>query len=264
MNFPGMGQDGPRGVIFPLWPLRPSGSGGRPVDREGKLVKARDAILAAIRSALPQPWDGGDPTDGRVRDYRRNGILDPPGLLDLLESRLKDYKASVTRCLVPELPFVVSQRLAQLGGGVVVVPQGLPHAWVQEVPDGHPFIRRDRDPKLLETNELAAARGTVSGCSLAIAETGTLVLSGSAREGRRAITLLPDHHLCVVFSHQVVETVPEGIEEISAMVVQDQAPITLISGPSATSDIELIRVEGVHGPRELDVILVEDSQGDYQ
>ncbi len=231
---------------------------------EARDGEARDAILKAIGHATSNVWDeeaAADPTVVR-RNYRRKGRLESTGLIDLLEDRLKDYKASVTRCLDSELPGVIAQRLSQLGEGVVVVPRGLPGAWLQEIPDGHPFIRRDQDPEPLETNELATARGAVSGCSLAMAETGTLVLSSSAREGRRAITLLPDYHLCVVFSNQVVETVPEGVEEIRALAVQNQAPITLVSGPSATSDIELIRVEGVHGPRTLDVILVENSQGD--
>lgn len=228
------------------------------------MSEARDAILSAIRRSPTAPELGGDPWNptGVARGYRRKGRMDSAGLMDLLEDRLKDYQASVSRCSVPELSRVVAERLNSLSGGVVVAPRDLPQGWLTGVPEGEILIRRDQDPDALGTTDLAAARGAVSGCSLAIAETGTLVLASGATEGRRAITLLPDYHLCVVFSHQVVETVPEGVDEIRALAVDDRAPITLVSGPSATSDIELIRVEGVHGPRTLDVILVENPQGD--
>lgn len=228
------------------------------------MSEARRAILNTIRRCLPTPGLGSDPSDprGMRRRYRRKGKMDSPDLMDLLEARLRDYRASVSRCSGRELSRVLAERLASLSGGMVVAPRDLPQSWLTGVPAGDILIRRDQDPDALEPTELASARGAVSGCSLAIAETGTLVLASGATEGRRAITLLPDYHLCVVFSHQVVETVPEGVEEMRALAVDARAPITLVSGPSATSDIELIRVEGVHGPRTLDVVLVENSQGD--
>jgi L-lactate dehydrogenase complex protein LldG len=118
-------------------------------------------------------------------------------------------------------------------------------------------VFRDGDPRLLTREELARACGVLTGCFLAIAETGTLVLNGGPGQGRRALTLLPDYHLCVVNEDQVMETVPEAVAAIGEGLEKRRFPVTLISGPSATSDIELIRVEGVHGPRTLDVILVE-------
>jgi len=106
---------------------------------------------------------------------------------------------------------------------------------------------------------LASAGAVLTGCALAIAETGTFVLDSGSRQGRRALTLLPDHHVCVVLSSQIVEIVPEAIRALAETVRDRQAPLTFVSGPSATSDIELERVEGVHGPRVLDVILVEEG-----
>ncbi|MCJ7629821.1 MAG: LUD domain-containing protein, partial [Longimicrobiales bacterium] len=114
------------------------------------------------------------------------------------------------------------------------------------------------EPETLSNAQLSSAHGVLTGCALAIAETGTLVLDGGPTQGRRVLTLLPDYHLCVVFQHQVVELVPEAMAVMKGAEMGTRPPITLISGPSATSDIELIRVEGVHGPRTLDVILVED------
>ena len=129
------------------------------------MVEARDAILRAIGHATSNVWNeeaAANPTVVR-RNYRRKGRLESTGLIDLLEDRLMDYKASVTRCLDSELPGVVARRLSQLGEGVVVVPRGLPGAWLQEIPDGHPVVRREQDPEPLETSELATARGAVSG-----------------------------------------------------------------------------------------------------
>jgi L-lactate dehydrogenase complex protein LldG len=126
------------------------------------------------------------------------------------------------------------------------VPAGLPAAW------------RPKDLELVEDaaltpHELDALDGVVTGCTLAIAETGTIVLTSAPEEGRRALTLVPDLHVCVVQETQVVELVPEAFATLAAGA---RRPITLVSGPSATSDIELSRVEGVHGPRDLVILVV--------
>jgi L-lactate dehydrogenase complex protein LldG len=119
-------------------------------------------------------------------------------------------------------------------------------------------LLRDTDPVTLSKGQLASVHGVLTGCAAAIAETGTIVLDSGPAQGRRSLSLLPDYHLCVVEARQVVEVVPEGVAHMVGAVAERGAPVTLVSGPSATSDIELMRVEGVHGPRTLDVILVEE------
>ena len=133
-----------------------------------------------------------------------------------------------------------------------MIPPDLPAGWR---PDGV-ALRVDHG---LSTAELDEVDGVLSGCAAAIAETGTLVLDGLGASGRRAITLVPDHHICVVRVDQVVAIVPEGVARIAPSVLEHRSPITFVSGPSATSDIELNRVEGVHGPRHLHVLIVSDD-----
>ena len=219
---------------------------------------ARDAILSAIQLAVA----GGEATEGGAevpREYCRRGTTGPKAVLDLLQERIEDYRAEVIRCRSHEIPGVLSRRLSQRQVCRVVAPSDVPEAWLESLGDGEVEILRDGSPKLLTVSELAASQAVVGGCALAIAETGTLVLDGGVTQGRRALTLLPDFHLCVVFQGQVVETVPEALQALEQTQAGAPRPLTFISGPSATSDIELIRVEGVHGPRILDVILVEDS-----
>ena len=204
---------------------------------------ARDEVLARIRSAL-----GPDPQVPEVtRGYRTSGEH-PPGaaeLLDLLTDRLVDYKAGVTRCTAEELPRAIAEVLARTApGGRLVVPAGLPGEWT-----GSADVLRDDGTAT--TDALDAVAGVVTACAVAVAETGTIVLDAGPDQGRRALSLVPDLHLCVVRADQVVQTVPEAVGRLEAT-----RPLTWISGPSATSDIELNRVEGVHGPRTLEVLLV--------
>ena len=204
---------------------------------------ARDEVLARIRSAL-----GPDPLVPEVsRGYRTSGEHGPgaPQLLDLLVDRLVDYKAGVTRCTADELPGAVAEVLARTApGGRVVVPPALPAEWT-----GAADVLRDDGTT--STDELDTVAGVVTACAVAVAETGTIVLDAGPDQGRRALSLVPDLHLCVVRADQVVATVPEAVARLEAT-----RPLTWISGPSATSDIELNRVEGVHGPRTLEVLIV--------
>ena len=204
---------------------------------------ARDEVLARIRSAL-----GPDPQVPEVsRGYRTSGEHGPgaPELLDLLVDRLVDYKAGVTRCTADELPGAVAEVLARTApGGRVVVPPALPAEWT-----GAADVLRDDGTT--STDELDTVAGVVTACAVAVAETGTIVLDAGPDQGRRALSLVPDLHLCVVRADQVVATVPEAVARLEAT-----RPLTWISGPSATSDIELNRVEGVHGPRTLEVLIV--------
>jgi L-lactate dehydrogenase complex protein LldG len=182
-----------------------------------------------------------------ARGYRTSGEHGPgaPELLDLLEDRLVDYKAGVSRCTADEVPASVGALLGRLAaGGRLVVPPDLPEAWTA----GADVLR---DTGTVSTAELDTVAGVITACAVAVAETGTIVLDAGGDQGRRALSLVPDLHICVVRADQVVQTVPEAVARLDA-----RRPLTWISGPSATSDIELNRVEGVHGPRTLEVVLV--------
>jgi len=206
-------------------------------------MSSRDLVLARIRRAV------GDPESVPVvREYRHGGDLTPggPELLDLLEDRLVDYRAAVRRTTPAGIAAAVRSVLDEHHADRVAVPAGLDPGWVPgaTVDDG-----------TLSADELDELDAVVTGCAVAIAETGTIVLDASPDQGRRIISLIPDLHVCIVASDDVVQLVPEALTRLDP-----QSPMTLISGPSATSDIELQRVEGVHGPRRLEVVLVDSRQ----
>jgi L-lactate dehydrogenase complex protein LldG len=171
--------------------------------------------------------------------------------MELLVDRLHDYDAQVLEVGRSEVADAVARRLTARGVRRLVVPAGLrADAWV----DGFEFVPDDG----LSAVELNAVDGVVTECTAAIAETGTIVLQNAPGQGRRAISLVPDYHLCIVDAAKVVETVPEAMERLAATA---GLATTFISGPSATADIEMTRIKGVHGPRFLDVILVQESIG---
>ncbi|WP_217199993.1 LutC/YkgG family protein [Streptomyces buecherae] len=191
---------------------------------------------------------GGAPRDGVARDYLRvHGERTAAERVGLLATHLADYRAHVHRTDAAGLPDTLAALLAARGARRVAVPEGLPADWLSAsaatpVPDTPALGARDLD----------AVDSVVTGCAVAIAETGTLVLDASPGQGRRQLTLVPDHHVCVVHvPEQVVDSLPQALERLVP-----HRPLTWISGPSATSDIELSRVEGVHGPRTLDVVLL--------
>jgi L-lactate dehydrogenase complex protein LldG len=167
------------------------------------------------------------------------------GVLELLEDRLRDYDAMVFHCERRYFASCVAQRLAELSKRRIVVPVGVPVEWL---PEGFEFVVDEK----LATTDLDVVEGVLTGASIAIAETGTVVLQDVPGQGRRTISLVPDYHLCLVCADDAVETVPEALRRL-----QDTAGLatTFISGPSATADIEMTRIKGVHGPRVLDVIL---------
>jgi L-lactate dehydrogenase complex protein LldG len=198
---------------------------------------ARDAILARTREAIGATT-AADPV---VRAYRTTGALDVGARIELLRERLLDYRARVELAAEAELREVVEE-IAH--GGRIGVPPGLPASWRPE---------NAIEDHGLDAHELDKLDGVLTGCTVAIAETGTLVLAGGPMEGRRALTLVPDLHICVVHADQVVETVPDGFAALRGL---ERRPLTFVSGPSATSDIELQRVEGVHGPRTLAVVVL--------
>ncbi len=163
-----------------------------------------------------------------------------------------EYRAQVRGCSEAELPQTIAQLLA---GEHAILPPGLPAAWLSNY--GQPGGPHATDSGQSH-RELSGFGAVVTGCAVAIAETGTVVLDHGDRQGRRALTLIPDHHICVVYESQVVDSMPQGVAVLGAAVRAGQ-PLTFISGPSATSDIELSRVEGVHGPRRLDIVLVSSG-----
>jgi L-lactate dehydrogenase complex protein LldG len=204
---------------------------------------AREAVLERIRAALADR-----PTSVTIpREYELT-LARSIDLASLFVDRVDDYRATVERTTAEGLPAVLASTLAGHAARRIATPAGVPDAWlaaaagVERVPDEPPLTHA----------ELDALDGTITGCAVAIAETGTIVLDGSPDQGRRALSLLPDLHVCVVRLDQVVGTVPEALARLDP-----RRPQTWISGPSATSDIELQRVEGVHGPRRLAVILVD-------
>ncbi|MDP9394862.1 MAG: LUD domain-containing protein [Actinomycetota bacterium] len=209
---------------------------------------ARAEILARIDRAL-----GVRPAPSPVeRHYRTAGsvFLPPEALLEQLVERLVDYRASVRWARPSTLAGTVAVALAERGVRRLVVPAGFPAAWLAPARD----VAQVGDEPPLSPYDLDRTDGVVTTCAVAIAETGTLVLDAGAGQGRRALTLVPDYHLVVVAVDDVVPTVPDAIARLDPT-----RPLTWISGPSATSDIELDRVEGVHGPRTLEVLVVEEG-----
>ncbi|MEV5241734.1 LUD domain-containing protein [Streptomyces cinnamoneus] len=215
---------------------------------------SRERILGRIRRALADVPSYERPADHPVpRDYlRTHGSRTPADSVDLLADNLSDYRATVHRTDSAGLPALLAELLARRGARSVAVPPGLPNGWLTDA-----AVEMVVDSPSLTTGALDAVDSVVTGCALAIAETGTVVLDGGPDQGRRRITLVPDHHVCVVrVADQVVDSVPQALERLSPA-----RPLTWISGPSATSDIELDRVEGVHGPRTLEVVLlIEDGR----
>jgi L-lactate dehydrogenase complex protein LldG len=208
-------------------------------------VSARDEILRRIRTALADVPAAEVAEEVAVpREYRRRHH--DRGLTDLFAERVADYRAVVARVTEAKLPAAVAAALA--GRPRLVVPDGVPDTWLSALPAGVELLR---DTPPLDHGTLDKAGAVLTGCAVGVAETGTIVLDAGPTQGRRALSLLPDFHLCVVRLDQVVADWPDALAALDP-----SRPLTLISGPSATSDIELNRVEGVHGPRTLHVLLL--------
>jgi L-lactate dehydrogenase complex protein LldG len=197
-------------------------------------MSSRDVILGRVRAALRD----APVVDAVPRDYRPAGRAAD---LDTLIDRLVDYKAQVHRVSAADVAATVAEIVG--GDGAVLVPPGLPEEWRPAGAFADNGLAPDR---------IAAADAVLTAAAVAVAETGTIVLDGSPDQGRRIITLLPDVHICVLRPSQVVAAVPDAVARLDPA-----RPLTWISGPSATSDIELNRVEGVHGPRNLHVIILD-------
>lgn len=227
-------------------------------------MSARDEVLARVRTAL-----GDDPYIPDIpRGYRSTTDLDAERTLARFTERLDDYRAHVHPASPTSLAVLLATLVTDRGHTRVVVPAGLEPRWLDALPEDVEVVRDGPGAHAAGSSEAAdAAEGSgwlttheldrvdtvITAAAVAIAETGTIVLDGTADQGRRALTLVPDHHVCVIRATQVVATVPEALARL-----EPTNPLTLISGPSATSDIELNRVEGVHGPRVLDVVVLDD------
>ncbi|MFC8372290.1 lactate utilization protein C [Streptomyces sp. NPDC057239] len=212
-------------------------------------MSSRERILGRVRRALADVPRDDTPYERAVaRDYlREHGERTVEETVDLLAENLADYRAIVHRTDAAGLAGVVAGLLAARGASSVLVPPGLDEGWLASTE-----VTRVADLAESTPRELDRVDSVVTACAVAVAETGTIVLDGSPDQGRRRITLVPDHHICVVrVPDQVVSSVPQALERLDPA-----RPLTWISGPSATSDIELDRVEGVHGPRALEVVLV--------
>ncbi|GGL44276.1 LutC/YkgG family protein [Planomonospora parontospora] len=207
-------------------------------------MSSRDLILSRVRAAV-----AGAPDVPHTRP-RATPAAAGERTVELFAERIADYRAAVHVVEPAEAAGVITAALTRRAAGRVVVPGGLPEEWAHAV-RAHLGDGAVGDDPPLSAAELDAVCGVVTGCAVGIAETGTIVLDTGPGQGRRALTLVPDYHLCLVRAGQIVPGVPEAVAALDPA-----RPLTWISGPSATSDIELDRVEGVHGPRTLEVVVV--------
>ena len=246
----------PRETFRDWWKRERGDSGGEPVPARLEATPrpaippgdepgdARTVVLQRVRRAL-----GGDSAQAEVpRDYRRRSQRSRDETVEVFAERVGEYRASVHRAEAGEAAERISAVCRDRRVARMIAPAGVPEAWR---PSGLELVADDH----LSAHDLDSLDGALTGCALAIAETGVIVLDGGSAQGRRALTLVPDYHLCVVSEDQIVDLVPEAVERLEA-AVRAGRPLTFVAGPSATSDIELNRVEGVHGPRTLDVVLV--------
>lgn len=202
-------------------------------------MNAREEVLARVREAIAP---AGDAATEVPREYRTH----TDGGIDTFIARLQHYEARTRRVAESDLDATVRAALRERGARRVVAPDGVPHSWIEGI---EPL----RDDPPLDPHALDDSDGVITTCAIAIAETGTIVLDGSAGMGRRALSLVPDYHLCVVRSEQIVGGVPDAIAKLDP-----SRALTFVSGPSATVDIEMVRVAGVHGPRTLEVVIAEE------
>ncbi len=216
------------------------------------MTSVRKEILWRIRRATHDVPKDERPEHVPVeRGYRKRDDAPREEIVARFAERVAEYEATVHRVREDELPRAIAEACERRGIKRLVVPPGLPEEWVP----GDVESLRDGASVRLSNEELDGSDGVLTGCALGISQTGTIVLDAGEAQGRRALTLLPDYHLCVVREEQVVGLVPEAFAELEETIKGEGRAITFISGPSATSDIELNRVEGVHGPRTLEVLI---------
>jgi L-lactate dehydrogenase complex protein LldG len=210
-------------------------------------MSAREDVLGRVRRSIGEAQADRESDYARIpRNYRQTGTLNVAGRVALFVDRLREYNATAHHCELEQISAAIAHAVSIRQKRTILIPAAFPLEWL---PADLQFV----DGTRMSYEELDRSEGVLTACAVAIAETGTIVLQHSAGQGRRALTLIPDYLLCIVFEDQIVETVPEAIRAMKAF---HHVPLTTISGPSATADIEMTRVKGVHGPRTLDVILV--------
>lgn len=220
------------------------------------MSNSKDIMLKTIRKALSNDSDAEKPEDLEInRTYRREGSLPQNEVVNLFAERVGEYKTTVKRLNEKDLKKVIDESCRREHVKKLVVPSGFPKEFL---PDDVTALFDD-SKKPLSHQELDESDGVITTCAHAVAQTGTIILNAGDGQGRRALTLVPDYHLCIVWENQVVELVPEGFGAVESSVKKERRPVTFISGPSATSDIELSRVEGVHGPRRLEALIVRKN-----
>lgn len=217
------------------------------------MTSAREEILACIKKATRDVPESELPEDVPVeRGYLTQSKDSRVEIVSTFAERAAEYRATVFRTTQKEVSKEIEGRLEERGVRRLVIPHDLSEGWIPWSVE----VLRDDLASPLRDADLDSSDGVLTGCSLGIAQTGTIVLDAGAGQGRRAITLLPDYHLCVISERQVVGGVSEAFAALEEMIRDEGRALTFISGPSATSDIELERVEGVHGPRTLEILLV--------
>lgn len=220
-------------------------------------MSAKADILTRIRAARPDVHSGRQPDEHTIpRDYLRSPSI-PEGIVNRFCERVADYKARVERVPAADVPSAIAAALTALDATRVAVAVGLPEEWRTALTAAGLDVVTEQPGEELDIDALQSLDAVVTGSAVAIADTGTIILDGSATSGRRALTLVPDRHICIVAVDDIVDGVPAALARLAPTL-----PLTWISGPSATSDIELQRVEGVHGPRTLHVLVVDPS-GDW-
>lgn len=213
----------------------------------------RAAILGSIRRSLGASAHAVDIAAEYAaipRTYMQSSNLDRHAVLELFADRLREYDAGVYHAEDSSISKTIAEILRARGKTGLAIPAGVAADWL---PQGFAFEVAD----LYDAYQLDKTQGVLTGCTVAIAETGSIVLQNATAQGPRILSLAPDYHLCVVFEEQAVATVPEAFERVHAT---HTLPTTFISGPSATADIEMTRIKGVHGPRFLDVLIVETTE----
>ena len=215
-------------------------------------ISAKEEIFSRLHEALVDVTDENPEESPITWQYGQpSGI--PGDIVDYFLQLVADYKAEVERVAVADLPATIVRHLRDIGAKSVILPAGLDSSWRAAIEAGDFDVRDDDNLTARELNEIDAV---VTAAAVGVANTGTFAMDHRPDQGRRALTLVPDAHICVVRADQVVSNTPEAIARLQASI-KDRQPITFVAGPSATSDIELSRVEGVHGPRILHVIVVD-------
>lgn len=216
-------------------------------------ISAKEEIFSRLHEALVDVVDENPEESPITWQYVQPTEI-PGDIVDYFLQLVADYKAEVERVAVVDLPATIVRHLRDIGAKSVILPAGLDSSWRAAIEAADFDVRDDDNLTARELNEIDAV---VTAAAVGVANTGTFAMDHRPDQGRRALTLVPDAHICVVRADQVVSNTPEAIARLQASI-KDRQPITFVAGPSATSDIELSRVEGVHGPRILHVIVVDD------